>query len=220
MYKYLERTLCSRLIARTIRGLSDLLISFAFHLIIWWVIYPVQVPVWTQYWIQVRVHSKKKQQKVSEFTSRSPTCWNFNSSSNFKATATGDYYPLQGVHRIQTTFQGIVYLRPRIAPYVACSPIFSGAPGAVEIHRCIVCVDTYRFLIYGWNYPERSPRNQLLRQIKPSTSWHGEIVVFTLGKRVPIMSSPSSIKRSYHETAIKLWVPNIFHIATLSLIWA
>jgi len=102
------------------------------------------------------------------------------------------------------TFQGIVYLRPGIPPYVAVGSIFSGAPGVVEIYRSIVRVDAYRFLIYGWNDPERSPRNQLLRQIKPSTSWHGEIVVFALGKRVPILSSPSSIKRLYHEMAIKL----------------
>lgn len=102
------------------------------------------------------------------------------------------------------TFRGIVYLRPEIPPYVAVNSIFSGVPGAVDILRCIVRVDAYRFLIYGWNDPERSPRNQLLRRIKPSTSWHGEIVVFALGKRVPILSSLSSIKRSYHENAIKL----------------
>jgi hypothetical protein len=102
------------------------------------------------------------------------------------------------------TFKGIVYLHPGTSPYVAVGPLFSGAPGVVEIHRCIVRVAGHRFLIYGWNDPERSPRNELLRRIKPSTSWHGEVVVFALGKRVPILSSPSSIKRSYHETAINL----------------
>jgi len=74
-----------------------------------------------------------------------------------------------------------------------------------RILKAVVKVENHRFQIYASIDPAL-PLNELLVGIKPSTVWQGEMAVFVLGKRVSYKSNPRSVKRTFHNQAISLWV--------------
>lgn len=119
-------------------------------------------------------------------------------------TVFGDLYTIDGVVR-SLPFQAIVNEgRP---PQVKVAAVFRTREPLSPIIRTVVHVEGTQFLIYGYTNPHpQSPTNDLLQSLKPSTLWHGEIAVFVLGKRVPFLSRPQSVKRRKRILAIRLYV--------------
>jgi len=120
--------------------------------------------------------------------------------------AVGEYYPVDGAARIIRSFRTILESRG-LPPQVFVSDAFTTKQPSAMIIRSIVNVEGNRFLIYGYTNPDPSSAvNDLLRSLKPSTVWRGEIVVFVLGKRVPLLSRPHGVQRRKHNLAIRLYV--------------
>lgn len=69
--------------------------------------------------------------------------------------------------------------------------LFPGVSPA-HIHRAVMTLGQKKFLVYG--YVDGGDRNLRLAEIKPSTIWRGEIIVFQLGHRVPFLSRPNATK--------------------------
>ncbi|KAJ2915175.1 hypothetical protein MD484_g5228, partial [Candolleomyces efflorescens] len=58
-----------------------------------------------------------------------------------------------------------------------------------RIHRLFITVDNRTFVVYG--YTENwCPINSALAKLKRTTLWHGEVAVFCLGTRRPLLVSP------------------------------
>jgi hypothetical protein len=94
-----------------------------------------------------------------------------------------------------------------LPPQVLVSDTFIGRQPSARVHRCIVSLSGTRFLIYGYTNPDPSaPTNELLFALKPGTIWRGEVAVFVLGKRVPLLSRPQSVRRWKHNLAVRLYV--------------
>lgn len=70
------------------------------------------------------------------------------------------------------------------------------------IYKTEVIVGERRFLVYGYVWDEFE-RNLAISAIKPSTIWRGEVVVFCLGTRVPILSRPH-LKKEILDAAVAL----------------
>jgi len=119
-------------------------------------------------------------------------------------TVFGDYYSIDGVVRVLLPFNAILNDKGR-PPQVNVATAFTAREPLSKVIHAIVCVEGVRFLIYGYTNPHPlSATNNLLKTLKPSTLWHGEIVVFVLGKRVPVLSRPQSVERRKHILAIRL----------------
>lgn len=94
--------------------------------------------------------------------------------------------------------------RPNIPPSVHVEPIFlsSRGPEPLMIHRCEVTVGTQRFLIYGYT-SDSYGINRSLRSVRTHSVWRGEVVIFGMGVRVPILYRPRA-KKIIMETAVAL----------------
>ena len=76
----------------------------------------------------------------------------------------------------------------------------------VHIHSaiCIVRGGKERYIIYGF-FDDSVDVNFNLLEIRPSSPWRGELIIFSLGKRVRLRSRPSGSKASL-ERAIERYV--------------
>lgn len=70
---------------------------------------------------------------------------------------------------------------PNSLPQIELSHIFSNFNNA-RVLSIIIVVDRYRFLIKGYLDFELPPNPNLL-EIFPHLGWHGELMVFSLGRR-------------------------------------
>ncbi|KAJ6450338.1 hypothetical protein C8R47DRAFT_1084462 [Mycena vitilis] len=77
-------------------------------------------------------------------------------------------------------------------PYLVAEEVFTATENAV-IHDCIVHVGKERFLIIGFYHPAL-PVNRALNDLASGFRWKGELILFTMGKRVPYLSNVSRPK--------------------------
>lgn len=82
--------------------------------------------------------------------------------------------------------------KPNDLPQIDASRIFSN-PNNNPILSMIIIVDRYRFLVMGYLDFELPP-NPNLQDIFSHLSWPGEIVVFSMGRRVRILSRPTAAR--------------------------
>lgn len=122
-----------------------------------------------------------------------------------QTTIFGEFYSIDRAVCVSLPFRAI--LNEGRPPQVNVATVFRTREPLSPIIRTIVHVEGIRFLIYGYTNPHpSSPTNDLLQSLKPSTLWHGEIAVFVLGKRVPLLFRPQSVKRRKHTLAVRLYV--------------
>ena len=119
----------------------------------------------------------------------------------------GIYYALDAVHSTARDLQYDHFTLGAI-PALQVSDLFqesaiTGQP--LKINRAVVKVHGYLFLIYGFCQPDLPP-NHLLRTIKPSSVWRGELVIFLMKKRrnLNAVTTPIRLRRSLREKAIQL----------------
>ncbi|KIJ98320.1 hypothetical protein K443DRAFT_123726 [Laccaria amethystina LaAM-08-1] len=80
-------------------------------------------------------------------------------------------------------------------PVVDASNFFKGSLRfpLIPIHQSRVVVDSHRFLVVGY-IDQDIPRNQTLAGISRNLIWHGELAIFQLGIRVPILSRFNALR--------------------------
>jgi hypothetical protein len=77
----------------------------------------------------------------------------------------------------------------------------------LEFHTCVVTYGEHRFLIHSY-YHEDSHKNEALSIIRPSVVWRGEVVIFSMGSRVPYLSRAAATRR-VHNLVVSKYVEYI-----------
>lgn len=111
-----------------------------------------------------------------------------------RVAAVGVLYPLNVPRKVYKTFAlnvGTVPSHPSTLPVLDFADLFVEDTPAnnLTIHRIIVVIGTHRFAVYGY-LRAGTVLNEALQTFRPSIPWNGEIVTFSLGRRVPVLSRP------------------------------
>lgn len=84
------------------------------------------------------------------------------------------------------------YSQPNDLPQIDVSHILTN-PNNAPISSTIVTVDRHRFFILGY-FDIQLPQNPNLQEIFPHLPWRGELIVFSLGRRIRVLSRPASAR--------------------------
>lgn len=87
--------------------------------------------------------------------------------------------------------------RPYQQPFIDTSVQFSNVNNR-PIQSVVVSVDRQRYLVMGY-FDQQLPQNLSLYDIFPHLAWHGEIVVFSLGRHFHILSRPAGARYMIHK---------------------
>lgn len=87
--------------------------------------------------------------------------------------------------------------RPSELPLIDTSVHFSNV-NHTPIQSVVVSVDRHRYLVMGY-FDQQLPQNLNVHEIFPYLAWHGEIVVFSLGRRTRILSRPLGARYMIHK---------------------
>lgn len=71
-------------------------------------------------------------------------------------------------------------------------------PNNVPIQSVVVSIDRHRYLVVGY-FDQQLPPNLSLHEIFPHLAWHGELAVFSLGRRMRILSRPTGARYLVHK---------------------
>lgn len=102
----------------------------------------------------------------------------------------GYYYPLGATNPSFRSFGAVVDPNVRdILPTIDVASRFMNFNNA-PIYSTIVSVDHRRFLVVGY-FDILAPQNLNVKDIFPHLPWYGELAVFSIGKRVRLLSRPA-----------------------------
>ncbi|EDQ99130.1 uncharacterized protein LACBIDRAFT_335358 [Laccaria bicolor S238N-H82] len=124
--------------------------------------------------------------------------------------AHGYLYTLHGQKRSMRDFPIVNNVDPTTElPVVDASNFFKGSPRFPDIplHQSRVVVDSHKFLVVGY-IDQYIPRNQTLAGISRNLIWRGELAVFQLGIRVPILSR-FSVASNIVNKALRLFMSRV-----------
>lgn len=121
--------------------------------------------------------------------------------------STGFLYPCFPSGRVKQRTKGVWYpASPATQPIMAVNKIFSNR-NHVHVSSSVVIVNggKERYLIIGY-FDDTFNINHNLSTICPLSPWKGELIIFSLGKYVRVLSRPSGSKFTVKK-AIKRWAP-------------
>ncbi|PPQ71543.1 hypothetical protein CVT26_010403 [Gymnopilus dilepis] len=78
-------------------------------------------------------------------------------------------------------------------------------PPGVETYSATVITGSYKYLVVGYVDEANEAANVNLLDVVPRLAFRGEVVIFSLGKTVPVLSYPSG-NRYTMETALKIFI--------------